>query len=100
MEIHEIALRVLSGEYNRIAGEIFADYFARIKGSDELRKSIEANDFLIGMLNGNIKKEWKLEESDKYKKLINIVHTINFLGENIPTDTTLTANEGNQQINA
>jgi len=52
------------------------------------------------MVNGNIQKEWKLAESDKDKKLINLVHTINFLGENIPTDTTLTANEGKQQINA
>lgn len=73
------ALRILSEEYMKIGGRVFADYFLRLKSSDEQKKSLEAMDFMKGLMEGNIKKEWKLEDSEDYIKLLDLANTINQL---------------------
>jgi len=74
---HRIALQVLHKELSKLGGELFNEYFMRLKGN---KKDIEANDFLTALITGeNIKKEWKLENYSRYSDYIDIVKTINLL---------------------
>lgn len=73
------AVKVLLEEYYRLGGKLFADFMIRNKASDEVKKSIEANDFLMGMMNGDFKKEWKVETTEEYKAMIEIADAINKL---------------------
>ena len=80
MNRHEIAMQHLFKEYNRLISLLVSDYFLRIKGDDEVKKSIETQDFMTALFSGeNIKQEWKLENTETWKKIVNIVDTINFL---------------------
>ncbi len=81
MEMKKLLQKLLK-EYTDTGGKIFADYFLRIKGDDEIKKSIEANDFMMAFMTGKgLKKEWKLEESDDYKELVELTRAINKLQE-------------------
>jgi hypothetical protein len=79
MEKHEIALKELYVKYTELGGKLFAQYFLRLKGGNEVKKILETNDFMIGLLNGKIKNEWKVEESQEYKEFLNLVESINYL---------------------
>ena len=50
MNRHEIALQHLFKEYNRLISLLVSDYFLRIKGDDEVKKSIETQDFMTVLL--------------------------------------------------
>lgn len=72
-----IVVETLQKKYYELAGNVFADYMLRNKGTDEVKRSVEANEFLMGLMNGEFKAEWKLEETDDYKQLVELAHAIN-----------------------
>lgn len=71
-----VAITLLE-KYYELGGKIFADYMLRNKADDETKKSLEAIDFMNGLMNGNIKTEWKLEDSTDYQQLIELAQAIN-----------------------
>lgn len=80
MEKHEIALQKLMKEYIYITGKVVGDYFLRINGDDEVKKSVEVSDFMNALLMGKpLKEEWSLDKSEDFKKMNNIAESINFL---------------------
>lgn len=80
MEKHSLALQILSKKLTEIGGEIFSDFFIRNSGNEEAVKSIQANDFMLALMTGkNIKEEWKLENTENYKKLSELSRSINLL---------------------
>ena len=69
-------------EYTDTAGLVFADFFLRIRGDDETKKSLESNDFMMALMTGkDLKREWKLETSENYIELGKIAQAINKLDE-------------------
>lgn len=71
--------QILLDEYYNVAGKLFGDFFIRTRADSEQKKSIEAMDFLQSLMSGNIKEEWKLEETEEYKQLQILVKAINLL---------------------
>ena len=65
--------------YYEVAGKLYGDFFMRIKGSDDTKKILETNDFMMGLMNGELKKEWKIENTEEYKELVSLVKVINNL---------------------
>lgn len=69
-------------EYTDTAGLVFADFFLRIKGDDETKKTLEANDFMLALMTGkDLKGEWKLETSENYIEMGKIAQALNKLDE-------------------
>ncbi|MFA5990467.1 MAG: hypothetical protein WC803_12800 [Sphingomonas sp.] len=82
MKKHEVAVSVLSEEMAKIGGSVFSQFLVRLSPNDETKKTLEANDFLNAiMTGGKIKEEWKLENDSDFKRLQNIVSTLNQLIE-------------------
>ena len=75
------ATKILFEEYTKVAGRIFADWFLILKTNEEEKKSIEAMDFMKGLIEGNIKKEWQIENSEDFILLGKLAKAINKLGE-------------------
>lgn len=73
------AQKILAEEIAKLGGVLFTDFLMRQTDDDATKKAIEDNDFLIGMFNGNLKAEWKLEETDAYKMIIDLTRAIKIL---------------------
>jgi hypothetical protein len=73
-------IQVLLEKYYEVAGKVFGLYFARNRATDEDKKSLEALDFMEGLMSGNIKKEWNLKDDKDYKLMCELVKAINLLG--------------------
>ena len=72
-------IELLSKELLDVGGKIFARYFLEIKGDDETKNLVKTQEFMLGMFNGEIKKEWKLEESEDYKYFLKLNNAIKIL---------------------
>ncbi len=73
-------IKVLLAQYYKVAGRVVGDYFLRIRGNDESKRSLEAQDFMTALLTGkNIMQEWKLLESEDYLEMVELAHLINKL---------------------
>lgn len=72
-------VEILLEKYYELGGKLFGQFMIRNKGDDETQKALKANDFLMGMMNGDFKKEWKVETTEEYKAMVEIADAINTL---------------------
>lgn len=77
--MHNIVNETLMEKYWELGGRIFADYMLRVKGSDKMKKTIQANDFLTNIMEGQYKTEWKLEDTQDFQDLVAIAEALDVL---------------------
>lgn len=86
MKPNEVAIKLLADEFTRVGGCLFAQVLARSVANTEQQKSIEANDFLMNIMQGKSPVEkWKMENDENWLKMINIDATIRLLTEDKPS---------------
>lgn len=76
---NKIAVAYLSDKLMELGGKVFTDFILHNSENDEVKKNVQANDFLTGLYSGNLKTEWKLEDSQGYKDLLALSNVINKL---------------------
>ncbi len=83
---HSKAIQILSDEYKRLGGIVFAEYYRRhiieTHGTDEQKKTLESEQFMNALFTGGkINDTWELQKMPEYTAMGEIVKSINALGE-------------------
>lgn len=82
---YKYTISVLFKEYTKLGGTIFAREFVRSNATNEEKRSLEAMEFLGGLLSGEFNNEEeahkRLMKSEDYKKMVELAEIINYLSE-------------------
>lgn len=65
----EIPIRLLLERHAELAGKLFTQVVGRSGMSEEEKEKVKMADFFMGLIHGNLQKEWGVENTEEFKEM-------------------------------